>query len=115
MIDLILVISAGATIGAALLALAAVYNAFGMAALWAAVGLLYLVYLGLERRRGAAYFNPGGVFGGGGPKLPPPGKQALPPPAAPQINGTYTQIGAARGYGYGGLYGLGYALRRPAW
>jgi hypothetical protein len=72
-------------IGAVLLGLVAVYNAFGMAALWLAVGLMYVIYLGLERRRGAAYFDPGGAFGNGRPALAPPGKQAPPPLAAPQI------------------------------
>jgi hypothetical protein len=42
------------------------------------------------------------------------GSYALPGYGGPGY-GTYTQIAAARGYGYGGLYGLGYALRRPAW
>jgi hypothetical protein len=87
MIDLILVISAGATIGAALLALAAVYNAFGMAALWCAVGLLYLAYLALVRRRGEAYFDPGGAFSSG-PILPAPGKRALQRPGPLQIGRT---------------------------
>jgi hypothetical protein len=85
MLDLIILISAGATIGAALLGLLALYQALGMTALWATVGLLYLVYLGLERRRGAAYFDPGGVFGGGGPALPAPGKRVLPAPRPRQI------------------------------
>jgi hypothetical protein len=81
-IDLILLVSAGFTIGAALLV--AVYNAFGMAALWVAVGLLYPICLALERR-GAGYFDPSGVFGGGGPALPAPGKRVLPAPRPRQI------------------------------
>jgi hypothetical protein len=75
MIDLILLVAAGFTIGAALLGLAALYTQFGLAALWLAVGAIYLVYLALQRS-GAGYFDPGGAFGGG---------PALPPPAAPQI------------------------------
>jgi hypothetical protein len=82
MIDLILLIAAGFTIGAALLGLFALYNALGMAALWIAVGLLYVLYFALERR-GAAYFNPGGAFGG--PALPAPSTQRLPAPGPRQI------------------------------
>jgi hypothetical protein len=85
MLEIGILIAAGATIGAALLGLVAVYNAFGMAALWGAVGLLYVGYLGLERWRGSAYFDPGDVFGGGGPALPPPGKRALRAPGRRQI------------------------------
>jgi hypothetical protein len=82
MIDLIILISAGFTIGAALLGLLALYTQFGLVALWLAVGLLYVIYAGLQRR-GAAYFDPGGVFGGS--MLPAPGKQALPVPGPRQI------------------------------
>jgi hypothetical protein len=85
MLDLIILASAGFTIGAALLGLLALYNALGMASLWLAVGALYLVYLGLMQSRGEAYFDPGGAFGGGGPMLPPRGKQALPAPGPRQI------------------------------
>jgi hypothetical protein len=55
-----------------------------MTALWLAVGLLYVIYAALQRR-GAGYYDPGGVFGNGRPALPPPGKQALPAPGLPQI------------------------------
>jgi hypothetical protein len=84
MTEIILLVSAGFTIGAALLGLLALYQQLGLAALWLAVGGLYVIYAALQRR-GAAYFDPGGVFGNGRPALPPPGKQALPPLAAPQI------------------------------
>jgi hypothetical protein len=50
MIDLIILIAAGATIGGALFGLLALYNALGMAALWLAVGALYVVYFALQRR-----------------------------------------------------------------
>jgi hypothetical protein len=83
MLDLILLVAAWATIATILLGLVAVYNAFGMTALWLAVGLLYVFYFALERR-GAACFDLGGAFGGG-PMLPPPGKQRLPAPGPPQI------------------------------
>jgi hypothetical protein len=82
MLDLILLISAGFTIGIALLGLVALYQAAGMAALWLAVGLLFVLHLALQRR-GAAYFDPGGAFGG--PVLPAPGKRTLRGPGPPQI------------------------------
>jgi hypothetical protein len=84
MVDLILLIAAGATIAAVLLGFLVLYQALGMAALWLAVGGLFVLYAALQRR-GAGYYDPGGVFGGGRPALPAPGKQALPPPTAPQI------------------------------
>jgi hypothetical protein len=84
MIDLILLIAASATIGAALVGLLALYQALGLAALWLAVGGIFVVYLALQRR-GASYFDPGGAFGGGGPALPAPSTQRLPAPGARQI------------------------------
>jgi hypothetical protein len=83
MIDLILLVSAGFMIGAILLGLVALYQAAGMASLWLAVGLLFVLHLALQRR-GVGYYDPGGAFGGG-PMLPPPGKQRLPAPGPPQI------------------------------
>jgi hypothetical protein len=83
MLDLILLVAAWATIATILLALVAVYNAFGMAALYAGVFLLYLLHLALQCRS-SGYFDPGGAFGGG-PKLPPPGTRALRGPGPPQI------------------------------
>jgi hypothetical protein len=82
MLDLILLISAGFTIGAALLGLVALYQALGMASLWLAVGLLFVLHLALQRR-GAGYFDPGGAFGG--PALRAPGKQALGAPGPRQV------------------------------
>jgi hypothetical protein len=90
MLDLILLIAAGATIGTDLLGLVAIYNALGMAALWLAVGLLYVLYFALERR-GAGYFDPGGAFGGGGPALPPSNTQRLQRPGQPKIGHTQGQ------------------------
>jgi hypothetical protein len=84
MIDLITLIAAGATIGASLLGLSALYTQFGLTALWLAVGAIYVIYVALQRR-GAAYFDPGGVSGGGGPALPAPGKRVLPAPRPRQI------------------------------
>jgi hypothetical protein len=52
-----------------------------MTALWLAVGAIYVIYAGLQRR-GAGYFDPGGAFGG--PALPAPGKR-LPAPGPRQI------------------------------
>jgi hypothetical protein len=83
MADLILLVSAGFTIGGALLGLLALYNALGMASLWLAVGGLFVLYTALQRR-GASYFDPGGGFSGSGPVLPAPGKR-LPAPGPPQI------------------------------
>jgi hypothetical protein len=84
MIQIAILISAGFTIGAALVGLMAIYQSFGMAALWGAVALLFVLHLALQRR-GAGYYDPGGAFGGSGPVLPAPGKQALPGPAPRQI------------------------------
>jgi hypothetical protein len=84
MLDLILLVAAWATIATVLLGLVALYQAFGMAALWGAVGLLFVVHLALQRR-GTGYFDPGGSFSGSGPLLPVPGKQALPVPGPRQI------------------------------
>jgi hypothetical protein len=84
MLDLILLAAAWATIAAILLGLVAIYNAFGMGALYGGVFLLYLLYLGM-RSRGESYLDAGDVFGGGGPRLPPPGKQRLQAPGPPQI------------------------------
>jgi hypothetical protein len=84
MIDIIILVSAGLTIAGALLGLVALYQALGMAVLWLAVGLLFVIHLALQRR-GASYYDPGRAFGGGGPALPPPGKHRLPGPGQPQI------------------------------
>jgi hypothetical protein len=75
-------VSSATFIGGILLALQVLYQALGMAALWLAVGLIYVLYLALERRA-AGYYDPGGAFGG--PMLPPPGKQRLSAPGPPQI------------------------------
>jgi hypothetical protein len=83
MIEILILISAGATIMGALLGLVALYQACGMATLWLAVGAIYLLYAGLQRR-GASFYDPGGVFGGG-PVLPAPSTQRLPAPGARQI------------------------------
>jgi hypothetical protein len=88
MIDLILLISAGFTIGAALLGLYALYAQFGMAALWLAVGAIYVIHLALQRR-GASYYDPGGAFGG--PVLPAPSTQRLPAQGQPRIGCTQRQ------------------------
>jgi hypothetical protein len=80
-------VSSATFIGGVLLALVAIYNALGMAALWLAVGLLYVLYFALERR-GAGYFDPGGGFGGGGPALPVSSTQRLPAPGQPKIGRT---------------------------
>jgi hypothetical protein len=84
MIEIGILIAAGATIMGALLGLVALYQAAGMAALWLAVGLLFVLHLALQRR-GAGYYDPGGSFSGSGPVLPAPGKQALPVPGPRQI------------------------------
>jgi hypothetical protein len=83
MLNLTLLIAAGATIAGALFGLIALYQALGMASLWLAVGGLYLIYFALQRR-GASFYDPGGAFGGG-PVLPAPSTQRLPAPGARQI------------------------------
>jgi hypothetical protein len=60
MIEILILISAGATIAGALLGLVALYEALGMAALWLAVGLLFVLHLALQRR-GVGYYDPGGA------------------------------------------------------
>jgi hypothetical protein len=77
MIEIALLVSAGFTIGAALLGLVALYQQLGLASLWLAVGLLYVIYAVLQRRE-ASYYDPGGAFSG--PVLPAPGKRVLPAP-----------------------------------
>jgi hypothetical protein len=84
MIDILLLVSAGFVIGGTLFGLLALYQALGMTALWLAVGGLFVLYLALQRR-GGGYYDPGGVFGGGGPALPAPGKRVLPAPRPRQI------------------------------
>jgi hypothetical protein len=83
MIEILILISAGASIAAALMGLLAIYQSFGMAALWGAVGLLFVLHLALQRS-GAGYYDPGGAFGGSGPVLPASGKR-LPAPGPRQI------------------------------
>jgi hypothetical protein len=79
MIDLIILIAAGFTIGAVLLALLAIYNAAGMTALWLAVGAIYVIYAALQRR-GVGYYD---AFSG--PALPAPSTRRLQQPGPPQI------------------------------
>jgi hypothetical protein len=90
MLDLGPLVAAFTTIAATLLGLVAVYQKFGLAALWIAVGLLYLLYLGMQRRS-SGYLDACDAFGNGPPRLPPPGKQRLPRPDARQIIGRSNQ------------------------
>jgi hypothetical protein len=65
----------------------AVYETFGLPAMYAAIFLLFLLYLWTERRK-PVYFDDGDLFMLGGdsrPVLPPPGERALPPPGPRQI------------------------------
>jgi hypothetical protein len=76
-------------IGAIFLGLVAVYETFGLPAMWMAVFLLYLLYLWTEHRK-PIYFGDGDDMlwlGDRKPALPPPGKQSLPPPGARQVTG----------------------------
>jgi hypothetical protein len=66
-----------APIAATLLGLVAVYQQFGVAALWIAVGLLYLLYLAMQRRS-SSYLGECSIWLSGDKALPPPGKQRLP-------------------------------------
>jgi hypothetical protein len=50
MIEIALLVSAGFTIGAALLGLVALYQQLGLTSLWLTVGLLYVIYAVLQRR-----------------------------------------------------------------
>jgi threonine/homoserine/homoserine lactone efflux protein len=77
MLDLGLLVAAFTTIAATLLGLVAVYQQFGLAALWIAVGPLYLLYLGMQRRS-SGYLDARDAFGNGPPRLPPPGKHRAP-------------------------------------
>jgi hypothetical protein len=77
-------VSSATFIGGSLLALLALYQACGLATLWLAVGLLFVLHLALQRR-GASYYDPGGAFTGSGSLLPAPGKRTLRGPGPPQI------------------------------
>jgi threonine/homoserine/homoserine lactone efflux protein len=60
MLELGLLAAAFTTIATILLGLVAVYQQFGLAVLWIAVGLLYLLYLGMQRRS-SGYLDDGHV------------------------------------------------------
>jgi hypothetical protein len=83
---------------AILLGIVAVYETFGLPAMWIAVLLLYLLYLWTEHRK-PIYFGGGDDMlwlGDRKPTLPPPGKPQLPPPGARQINQANTAITPSR-------------------
>jgi hypothetical protein len=85
-------------IGGILLGLVAVYEQFGMAAMWLAVLLLYLLYLWTEHRK-PIYFGGGDDMlwlDGRKPTLPPPGKPQLPPSGAPQIGRASSAVAPSR-------------------
>jgi hypothetical protein len=66
----------------ALIGIMLIGNFFGLAAMAAVVFLLFLCALRME---GSAAVYRGDDWLGSEPRLPPPGKQALPPPGARQI------------------------------
>jgi len=78
------------------------------------VGLVVAAATPALSQRGSGWGGPYGQAGYGGCGYGGYGSYGLLGYGGPGY-GTYTQIAAARGYGYGGLYGLGYAFRRPAW
>jgi hypothetical protein len=87
-IDFVLFVAALTIITALLLGLVALYVEYGMFVFWLGVGAICLAAILSERRR-HLYTSSGGPperFGDSRPSLPPPGKRALPPPAAPQIS-----------------------------
>jgi hypothetical protein len=86
-IDFILFVAAMAMIATVLLGLVWLYVEYGMFLFWVGVVAVCLAAILNERRR-PIYTASGGwpeLFGDSQPSLPPPGNQALPPPAAPQI------------------------------
>jgi hypothetical protein len=87
MLDIALMIAAYATILMILLGLVWLFNVFGIAAMYGAVGLIILVAMMLERR-GYGYLDAGNVFGPGPRSLPRPGKPQLPRPGPPAITST---------------------------
>jgi hypothetical protein len=75
----------------------AVYLAFGFAAMYACIFILFLVYVRLQRRV-PVYFDDDPIMLGGDPprSLPPPGRQALPPLGTPQIGRVSTASAPSR-------------------
>jgi hypothetical protein len=84
-----------APIAAILLGLVAVYNEYGLPAMYGAVALLYLLYLGMQRGS-SGYLDDGSMWLGGDKALPPPGKQRLPRPGPPQIGRASTAVASSR-------------------
>jgi hypothetical protein len=78
-IDFVLFVAAMTMIAAVLLGLVAVYVTYGIAVFGVAVAILCIIGF-LSERRSPVYSGHGDDA-----PLPPPGNQALPPPAAPQI------------------------------
>ena len=70
----------------------AVYELFGVAAMWVAVAALFLFYVWLQNRTGgyggadSEMYDWMGVAPPGNPQLPPPGTQALPAPGPRQLS-----------------------------
>jgi hypothetical protein len=86
-IDFLLYIVFMATVAAVLLGLTWLYVEYGMLLFCMGTGAVIFCAILNERRR-PLYMGSGGwpePFGDNQPSLPPPGKNALPPPAAPQI------------------------------
>jgi hypothetical protein len=68
-------VSSATFIGGVLLGLIAIYAQFGLVTMWLAVGALYVIHIGLQRRTG--YYDPGAGFSGSGPALPAPGTRHI--------------------------------------
>jgi hypothetical protein len=83
-----------AFVGGILFGIVAVYETFGLPAMWIAVFLLYLLYLWTERRK-PIYFGDGYDMlwlGDRKPSLPPPGKPQMRPSGTPQIGRASTPL-----------------------
>jgi hypothetical protein len=66
--------------------LVALYDLFGLPAMWLGVAAIYALYLWTLRRT-PVYLGEDDdcLFGSNKPALPPPGKQALPSPSTPRL------------------------------
>jgi hypothetical protein len=85
-VDFILFCMALTMIAAVLLGLTWLYVEYGMALLWLAVGLLFVLHLALQRR-GAGHYDPGGSFSGSGPVLPAPRSRQIGKSQRPALPG----------------------------
>jgi hypothetical protein len=86
-IDFVLFVAAMTMVATVLFGLVWLYVEYGMFLFCVGAGVIIICAILNERRR-PVYFGDGGdpfVLGGDKPSLPPPAKQALPPPGPRQI------------------------------